>query len=576
MEYIPRSSKTREETYREDLSSSDEEVPLEQPSQEHAARNQQYGAQRWEEEDSTPVGTDTSVVEGHSGSQNGRGVHNGQVDVELPSVHGNFYSESSSKSPKDEHGKLLSRSKAQNPMGSLALESGTNKLRPKTSSYDEELEYFSDDASTGSAEEPEVTQHGPTSGISGASTNYVNSIIGAGIIGLPFALREAGVISGVILIVIVGFIADYSTRLMVGIGVRVNRRTYEELCYFAFGKKGFFVVTLSMFVFAYGAMIAYLIIIGDTVDAAFSSWVAHGESASRRRAVIAVVAFMPVLPLSVVKNMSRLARSSGLSLLAVFWIISVVIIRAITGVGEAETQPADERKVDVIRKKFFPAVGVVSFAFICHHSSFFVFRSLKNPTEQRWAKTTHISVLIATAASLTLSVTAYGIFWDKTEANVLNNFAPDDVLVNITRLAYALTMILTYPLEIFVARQCIHSLIDPKKAPISDKRHYIVCVALWVTSLGIALAVTDLGVVLELTGGLSATIIGFIMPASLHLKTTRYRLLPWRNPKDEQKDAWKSLLPAMIVLLFGGISLVASFVTVANDLAHPHRSAGPA
>ena len=64
------------------------------------------------------------------------------------------------------------------------------------------------------------------------------------------------------------------------------------------------------------------------------------------------------------------------------------------------------------------------------------------------------------------------------------------------------------PLEIFVARQCIHSLIDPKKGPISDKRHYIVCISLWATSLGIALAVTDLGIVLELTGGLSATIIG--------------------------------------------------------------------
>ena len=68
---------------------------------------------------------------------------------------------------------------------------------------------------------------------------------------------------------------------------------------------------------------------------------------------------------------------------------------------------------------------------------------MQDPTERRWAKTTHISVLIAAMASLTLSVVAYGIFWDKTEANVLNNFAADDVLVNITRLAYALTMILT-------------------------------------------------------------------------------------------------------------------------------------
>jgi sodium-coupled neutral amino acid transporter 11 len=35
-------------------------------------------------------------------------------------------------------------------------------------------------------------------GPAGAVLNFVNSIIGAGIIGLPFALREAGVIGGLL------------------------------------------------------------------------------------------------------------------------------------------------------------------------------------------------------------------------------------------------------------------------------------------------------------------------------------------------------------------------------------------
>ena len=35
-------------------------------------------------------------------------------------------------------------------------------------------------------------------GPAGAVLNFVNSIIGAGIIGLPFALREAGIIGGLL------------------------------------------------------------------------------------------------------------------------------------------------------------------------------------------------------------------------------------------------------------------------------------------------------------------------------------------------------------------------------------------
>lgn len=123
--------------------------------------------------------------------------------------------------------------------------------------------------------------------------------------------------------------------------------------------------------------VAYLIIIGDTIDRALSFWQDREESDSTRRVVISVVAFVPILPLSVVKNISRLSKSSGLSLVAVCWIILVVIIRAITGVGDAEAPASGEKKVSVIREKFFPAIGVISFAFVCHHSSFFVFRSLK-------------------------------------------------------------------------------------------------------------------------------------------------------------------------------------------------------
>lgn len=56
-------------------------------------------------------------------------------------------------------------------------------------------EFAEDDAGAGVA---------PGSSKCGAVTNFVNSIIGAGIIGLPFALREAGLVGGLILILLVG------------------------------------------------------------------------------------------------------------------------------------------------------------------------------------------------------------------------------------------------------------------------------------------------------------------------------------------------------------------------------------
>ncbi len=70
----------------------------------------------------------------------------------------------------------------------------------------------------------------PTSSIPAAVFNYVNSIIGAGIIGLPFALREAGFGAGALLLVAIAAMTSYSVQLIVQLGVKTNQLDYERLC----------------------------------------------------------------------------------------------------------------------------------------------------------------------------------------------------------------------------------------------------------------------------------------------------------------------------------------------------------
>jgi sodium-coupled neutral amino acid transporter 11 len=45
--------------------------------------------------------------------------------------------------------------------------------------------------------------------------------------GMPFALREAGFGLGVILIVLMGIITDFSVRVLVASGVKVNKPDYQ-------------------------------------------------------------------------------------------------------------------------------------------------------------------------------------------------------------------------------------------------------------------------------------------------------------------------------------------------------------
>jgi hypothetical protein len=73
------------------------------------------------------------------------------------------------------------------------------------------------------------------SSILGASSNLVNSIVGAGIIGIPYALRMSGLISGVFLLLLVSVLTDKSLRLLIeqaSFHPKLKHRsvhTYEEL-----------------------------------------------------------------------------------------------------------------------------------------------------------------------------------------------------------------------------------------------------------------------------------------------------------------------------------------------------------
>ena len=82
---------------------------------------------------------------------------------------------------------------------------------------------------------PTLSQPKKKSSILGASSNLVNSIVGAGIIGIPYALRMSGLVFGVFLLILVSVLTDKSLRMLIEQATfhkRLRGRnvcTYEEL-----------------------------------------------------------------------------------------------------------------------------------------------------------------------------------------------------------------------------------------------------------------------------------------------------------------------------------------------------------
>jgi solute carrier family 38 (sodium-coupled neutral amino acid transporter), member 11 len=95
--------------------------------------------------------------------------------------------------------------------------------------------------------------------------NMANSIIGAGIIGQPYAFRQAGMTMGIILLVALTITVDWTIRLIVINSKLSGADSFQATMQHCFGSSGLIAISVAQWAFAFGGMIAFCIIVGDTI-----------------------------------------------------------------------------------------------------------------------------------------------------------------------------------------------------------------------------------------------------------------------------------------------------------------------
>ncbi|KAF8332651.1 transmembrane amino acid transporter protein-domain-containing protein [Cantharellus anzutake] len=374
-------------------------------------------------------------------------------------------------------------------------------------------------------EEAENTQIkiGKTGGMLESIANMANAILGAGIIGLPYAIKEAGFFSGILLLVFLCLLTDWTIRLIIVNAKLSGRNSYISIMDHCFGPSGRAAVSFFQFAFAFG---------GDTIPHVIRALFPKLISTpvlfvfANRNFIIALCTITVSYPLSLHRDISKLARASGLALVGMLIIVVSVVTEGEYVTSDLKGDPS--KRFTFFGSEIFQAIGVISFAFVCHHNSLLIYGSLQTPTLDRFSAVTHISTFVSLLFCMLLGLSGYLVFTDKTRGNILNNFSPDDTLINVARFCFGLNMFTTLPLELFVCREVIEQYFFEHEE-FDRHRHIILTTVILFSAMILSMMTCDLGVMLEITGGISATAFAFIFPAICYLKLTRES--PWGTTK---------------------------------------------
>ncbi|KAK3543682.1 hypothetical protein QTP70_027125, partial [Hemibagrus guttatus] len=375
-------------------------------------------------------------------------------------------------------------------------------------------------------------------------------------LGLPFAMAQAGLPLGLLLLFLVAIITDYSIILLIKGGNLSGTHSYQSLVHSTFGFVGYLILSVLQFLYPFigifiqehfVAMISYNIITGDTMTKVFQRIPGVGPShiLAERHFVILASTILFTIPLSLYRDMSKLGKISLVSMMLTLVIIVIVAVRAVT-LGP-QISPSKDAWV-FAQWNAIQAIGVMSFAFICHHNTFMIYGSLKEPTLNNWSWITHVSVGSAALVSALFAATGYATFTGNTQGDIFENYCKYDNLATFGRFCYGLSIITTFPLECFVTREVVSNVFF--NGLLSSTAHIVVTLAIILAVTAISLSYDCLGVVLELNGVLSATPLIFIIPSACFLKLSSGR---WFQ--------MKKIMPALILVAGVFIMIIGLIMT---------------
>ncbi|XXG97032.1 hypothetical protein Hte_003326 [Hypoxylon texense] len=368
----------------------------------------------------------------------------------------------------------------------------------------------------------------PKSGLSSAFMNMANSIIGAGIIGQPYAFKDAGLLAGIVLLVGLTIVVDWTIRLIVINSKLSGANSFQGTVEHCFGKTGLIAISVAQWAFAFGGMVAFGVIVGDSIPQVLRTvWPGLADMPvlgllADRRVVIAVFILGISYPLTLYRDIAKLAKASTLALISMGVILVTVVVQSV--LTPMESRGSFSTSLLTVNDGFFQAIGVISF--------------------DRFATVTHYSTGISMLACMVMALAGFLTFGDKTLGNVLNNFPADNTMVTIARLCFGLNMLTTLPLEAFVCREVMLNYWFPNE-PFNMNLHLIFSSALVVSAMTLSLVTCDLGVVFELVGATSACALAYILPPLCYIKLS--------------SRSWKTYV-AMGVVAFGCIVMTISML----------------
>lgn len=347
--------------------------------------------------------------------------------------------------------------------------------------------------------------------------------------GTPIALVPA-----ISLMVMAGLLSGYCFSLIGRVCAYTGAKSYRQAWERAVSPKTAWIPAAACFMVTSCSVLAYSMILSVTLPSLASSFL--GVAITRTQALLGVTT-LALLPLCLMKSLKSLGPFSLLGIMGMFYTSFAMFWRWFDGsYGVSgrfvEDLPFDlsprfgppEDLSDLLNPNIFLLVSMLSTAYMAHYNAPKFYLELKNNTLLRY--NTVVGVSFGVALLLFVAVASFGFatFGKSCAGLVLNNYAAEDKLMSVSRIAVALSLLFSYPLAFVGVRDGLLDLLKVEKRP--DSLLNSVTIVLLSVITGLAYKLDDLRKLLAFSGATWGNAVIYLFPTYMFTQCAAKNIRP--------------------------------------------------
>ncbi|XP_034831309.1 putative sodium-coupled neutral amino acid transporter 10 [Maniola hyperantus] len=364
-------------------------------------------------------------------------------------------------------------------------------------------------------------------GTTGQSITLANSIIGVGILAMPFCFQQCGVLLATLILLSMGLISRLCCYFLLKSAIITRRRNYEFLAFHIFGPAGKMAVEMGIIGFLMGTCIAYFVVVGDLGPQIIAKMFNINQSDILRTSIMVIVSLLCVLPLGLLRNVDSLSNVSAATIAFYLCLVIKVIVEA---TGQLFTSDWTSRIELWKPSGVLQCVPIFSMALFCQAQLFEIFESLPSLSLEKMCVVTKNAINICSSVYFTLGIFGYIAFGSQEiSGNILMSLSPT-MASDVIKLGFVMSLACSFPLIIFPCRASLYSFLYRKGHPthhdhmaphsIPEGPFRLLTLGIISCALCVSLLLPNIELVLGLLGATIGVLICLVFPAAAFLNVT--------------------------------------------------------